>query len=108
MNDEDIVKVVNITVQELKKNSMLNDGKDIAYAEMSERLFRYYKCKTGEDAQVYNALHEIRNDPYFRIIPLFYRDNITLEAISGMMYVGDSTIKRNKKRLVLKMYLACS
>lgn len=108
MIKEEVQAIVTETWQQLKKNDLLKNTEDIAYAEMSERLFEYYKCKTGEDAQVYNALHEIRNDPYCRIIQLYYRDGLTIAKIAEFLFVCDTTVKRCKKRLVLQLHLLCS
>lgn len=107
MTEEQVKKVVAETVLQIKKQDMYGDWKTPAYKEMSERLFTFYRTKCVNDPELKKALQDISQDEYFRIIPLFYRDNVTLEAIAEDMDVEDSTIVRNKKRLALQLHLSC-
>lgn len=107
MTDEYIRKVVAETVLQIKRQDMWGDWKTLAYKEMSERLFTFYRSKSVNDPVLKDALGDIMYDQYFIIIPLFYRDNITLEAIAEDIKVDYTTIARNKKRLVLQLHLSC-
>ena len=80
-----------------------DDASAVIYNDVSELLFDYYKY--GEkDVAVGYAIHAQRSDLYFRIIPMYYKDNQTLEYIAMVMGVDISTIVRNKKRLCMEIY----
>lgn len=49
------------------------------------------------------ALNGIKEDRYYKIIPLIYFDNFTIEQIEEKLYCNKTTIYRNKKRLIDKM-----
>ena len=49
------------------------------------------------------ALNGIKEDRYYKIIPLIYFDNFTIEQIEEKLYCNKTTIYRNKKRLLDKM-----
>lgn len=102
MDDAKIKEVVTATVKELKRAGLLQDYKTIAYAEISERLYRYYGGE--DDKEISAALDDLRSDYYFRILPLYYGKSMTIEGIAERMSVETSTIVRNKKRLCLAIY----
>lgn len=107
VEEEAIKKIVMETVQEIKKQKMLTDWKTTAYKDMSERLFKFYRSKENNDQELKKAIMGITYDPYFKIITLFYRDELTIEYIAREMNVEDSTVVRNKKRLALQLCLLC-
>ena len=75
---------------------------DAKYAHVSDRLFRYYK-EGMMDAEVTMALIEVSSSAYFDIIPLYFRDKLTIEAIAEEMGINTSTVVRNKKKICLRM-----
>ena len=102
MSDDEIKKVVRLTVKELKREGLLRDLDDVIYAEMSERLTRFFEGKP--DIDMGRALQAISGDGYFEIIPLYYQNGMTTEAISKHIGADISTINRNRKRLCVKLY----
>ena len=76
--------------------------------EKTEALLRRYKQFTMADqlaamklvAQIDMALQSIREDPYYRIIPLHYFNGLSMEKIAELMDSHIRTIRRNKRRLL--------
>ena len=100
---EYIDEAVKKAVSEVRRHKLLKES-SVYYAEVSDALFRYYQ--EGEsNSEVADALVRIESDDYFRIIPWYYRDKMTIEAIADGMEVDISTVVRNKKRLCLKLEL---
>ena len=54
-------------------------------------------------AQIEVALNAIQDDPFYRIIPLFYFKRMTLEAISLELNIHFRTVKNQKKQLLRKL-----
>lgn len=102
-----IEKTVNRTVLKLKMAGLMkNDGKT-AYQKTEELLRNYPKFKLSDQPyavklceRVEQALDTIRKDYYFDLIKLYYFDRVTREEISGKFNTSDTTISRNKRRLV--------
>ena len=102
MEAAEVQKIVKLTIEEMKKSGMLKELHDTAYKEVSAALFQYYAgCKTEE---IKKALQFIQNDTYYEIIPMYYRNRMTIERIAEYFGVEISTITRNKKRLCLLMW----
>ena len=100
--EEMVRRIVKQCIREYSKQIPDCDQTAI-YNDVSELLTSYYK--DGEkDAAVRYALQAQRFDPYSRIIPLYYRDQQTLDSIASGMGVDVSTIVRNKKRLCMDIY----
>lgn len=103
MTDDDAKKVARETANEvliaLKREGFLRDESDIIYSEASQTLRGYYSAKT--DDKISGALDELRGEPYFEILPMYYCDGMTIEAIAEELDVAVSTVKRQKKRLCL-------
>lgn len=106
MNDQDrqfIREIVSETIRELKRTGLLKSVSDLAYVEVSELLKGYYD--DGErDRTITDALTAIRDDSYFKIIPLYFSYGYTIERIAEVFDVEISTITRNKKRLCLDVW----
>lgn len=100
---EDIIRqTIKQCFREYTKQSS-DDNSTVIYNDTSELLVAYYKA--GEkDAAVTYAIQAQRFDPYFRIIPMYYKDGQTLDTIASIMGVDISTIVRNKKRLCMEVY----
>lgn len=101
--DAKIEFIVNKTVEELQKRGMLKSSDVIQYADASQIISDYYKNGASENSLTY-AIQTQRFDPYFNVIPLYFRDGKTLEYIAEKLGVDVSTIVRNKKRLCLAIY----
>lgn len=101
---QELVKAtVRETIRELKRGGLLKSESDIAYTEATAILKSYYV--DGEtDTAVASALHELSDDPYYNIIPLYFRYGYTIERIAEYFDVEISTVSRNKKRLCLELY----
>lgn len=108
MHDEEKIKkiisdTVDETIRQLKTAGLLKDATDVAYHEITARLRQYYR--DGEtDPEVTEALAKLKEDEYYKVLPLFFRYGYTIEAIAETFGVDSSTIVRNKKRISLKAY----
>jgi hypothetical protein len=103
---QDVIReTVAETIRNLRKSGMLKRSDDVAYSEIGGRLYDYYKDPEAFP-EMAAAVHKIRNDPYFAIIPQYYGNRVSIEALAGMYGCEISTISRNKKRLALKIYLS--
>ncbi len=107
MTPEEIREVVKIVLDELSQRKQY---KPVSYSavlqEVDKRLYKYFKG--GRDTELRQVLNRLSDDPYIDIIYLQYRDGKTLEWIAEIMDKDTSTIKRNKKRLIMTIYEALS
>ena len=99
MTDAEIKKIVKMTVRETKMKGVISE----IYDEISSKLWRYYQLNISSPALEF-ALDQLRNDIYFDIIPLYYKQNCTIDAISDKLHIDASTVVRHKKRLCLEIY----
>ena len=104
MKREEIREVVIMTIRELERARLLRRADDVAYSEISSRLYEYYKNPAGYP-DIQRAIDNIRDDPYFEIIPRYYSQKIYVDTLSQMYGCDISTIARNKKRLCLQIYM---
>lgn len=102
MTDEEIKKVVRMTVKAMKKEGMTKEFSDVMFEEMSKKLFYHFNEGYSED--IAKALNDIKTDIYYSIIPMYYGKRMTHETIAEKMGVEVSTITRNKKRLCIEIY----
>lgn len=103
MTEHEVKIIVKATVDELRRSGYLKRSDDIAYSEISARLFDYFK-HPEDDPDIRNALEGIRGDHYYNIITMYYRDRVTIDWIAEEFNCEISTITRNKKRLCLRIY----
>ena len=103
MSQEDIREIVRLTINELAKRKMLKleNYNSMLYA-VEPKLKEFFKNK--KDKKVRQILSQLSDDPYIDVIYLQYRDNKTLDKIAEYMEKDVSTIKRNKKRLIMSIY----
>jgi DNA-directed RNA polymerase specialized sigma subunit len=73
-------------------------------------LYKYEQLKLSDQpstlkrvAQVDVALEQIRDDPFYAIIPLYYFEKETRENIAEYFNVSEKTVTRNRKRLIRQM-----
>ena len=107
MPEEEVKKLIEQTVKasvaEFKKAGLLKDSENVAYSDASSLILSFYA--SGEKDQSINyAIQGLRFDPYFKIIPLYFKDKKTVEAIAEELGVDITTVFRNKKRLCLAIY----
>ena len=103
LTEETVKEIVKTTVRELRKNGLLKRGDDVAYSEISERLFEYYQ-NPERDSEMAEALERIKSDYYFEIIPKYYSEKYTIDWIAEEFQCEISTVTRNKKRLCLRLF----
>lgn len=101
MTPEQIREVVKITLDELTNRKLIKDDYQSVLRVVEKKLRGYFN---GNDKAVSSALRILSDDPYMDIIYLHYRDDLTLENIAEYYDKEVSTIKRNKKRLIYKIY----
>ena len=103
MTPEQIREVVKLTVDELMQRKLIKDEYPVILKVVEKKLIDFFTTK-GDIHGICPILNRLSDDPYIDIIFLQYRDEKTLEWIAEYMNVDISTVKRNKKRLVNKIY----
>ena len=103
MTPEQIREVVKITLDELTQRKLIQDDYPAILKVVEKKLQAFFK-DTGNSKGVGYALNQLSDDPYIDIIFLQYRDGKTLEWTAEYMDKHEVTIKRNKKRLIIKIY----
>ena len=89
-------------LEKIQKKRYMKESSRVRYAEVSSVLFQYYR-EGMKDEQMTKALKELMYDAYYAIIPLYYSEQMTIEALADRYGVDISTIVRNKKRLCLEL-----
>lgn len=105
MTEKEIRAIVECTVDDLLNRDMLKEDGNLNYQFMSAKLEEYFRNPRSE--RIRNALDCIRSDPYYKIIPEYYKFHRTLTWIAVDRKCDRVTIARNKKRLVLELYKMC-
>lgn len=102
-NVEKIISMtVAATISELKRNGMLRDRYSVLLKDTEPVLREYFAKKNNKEIESFLITHS--DDPYIDILYLHYRDNVTIERIAECLEKDVSTIKRNKKRLIMSIY----
>ena len=105
MTPEQIREIVIMVLDELEKRKQYKPVNYVAILnKMDVRLFKYFKG--DKDKELTRCLNALGEDEYIDIIYLAYRDGKTIEWMAEYFDKEVSTIKRNKKRLILAMYEA--
>ena len=102
MTKEEIREIVEMTVKTMKKEGMTKDFREMVYREMSRMLHGHFNDEYSE--KVARAMEDVKTDPYYVIIPMYYGKRMTHEQIAEKLAVEVSTITRNKKRLCAEIY----
>lgn len=107
--EEDIEYIENNGLPEKSKSIVIyqTGGGNITSQERYMQIIEKYKSEKIETEREVNridkALSKINKDKYYRIIELKYlesEDNVTDEAIAEQLGKDQSTITRNRKRLI--------
>lgn len=106
MTEKEIKHIVSMTVDDMIDKKYAHMGNDdFNYHFMSMKLRQHYEVKEIE--RIANGLQVISNDPYFKIIPMYYQKNKTITAIAIDLVCDRATVSRNKKKLVLELFRLC-
>ena len=105
---EVIDETVNATVLKMKMVGLVKDNTKSAFQKTEEILRNYPTFKKIKDQpytvklvkQIEEALEEIRDDPYYDIIPMYYFEGETRENIALTLETTVRTVARNKRRLI--------
>lgn len=107
MPEDEIKRLIEQTVKDaisqFKKAGILKDSDNVAYSDASQMIASFYAAGQKDQSIAY-AISGQRFDPYFKIIPLYFKDKKTVEAIAEELEVDITTVFRNKKRLCLAIY----
>ena len=104
MTPAEIREVVKMTLDELTQRKLIKtDNYQTILQVVEPKLYDYFNGK-GEGNGISGVLYRFMDDEYIDIIYAIYRDGNTQEWIAEYLGVDVSTIKRNKKRLIIKIY----
>lgn len=101
MDKNEIKLIVAETIAELRRQGMIKDNYKAIKDKVEPELYEYFN---KGNTNIKKALTELSDDQYIDLIYLLYRDCFTLERIADAFDKDVSTIKRNKKRLILNIY----
>ena len=107
----DIIKqTVKETVTEMIEDGFFERKYNTADERTEELLSRYPLLKMSDQAftktvveQIDEALKSIQDDPYYRIIPLYYFDGLTRDMIAAYLGINEKTVTRNRYALVHRL-----
>ena len=99
MTSEQIKEVVKMTIEELMSKNMLCDPYADILKQTEAKIIKFFNTE-GDPEGIGKILKELSDDTYIDVIYLQYRDGKTIEWIAEAMDRNESTIIRNKKRLI--------
>lgn len=102
LDREEVQNIILMIIGELKRQGMLKDTYSVILKDLEPVIKKFFHTKKNK--QIERFLREYSDDPYIDIIYLHYRDAITIDQIAGILQKDVSTIKRNKKRLIMQLY----
>lgn len=98
------------TIEKLMAKGLIRIDNRSAIDKTINLLYKYEQLKLSDQpstlkrvAQVDVALEQIRDDPFYEIIPLYYFEKETRENIAEYFNVSEKTVTRNRKRLIRQM-----
>lgn len=104
MTPEQIRAIVKATIEELLKSRYIRvDSYQLILDSLEPKLYGFFKDGKSYK-EVARPLKLLASDPYIKVIYLIYRNRKTLEEIAETLNKDVSTIKRNKKRLLYKIF----
>lgn len=109
--DDDVKKYIDeaitATVERLKMDGLLKSDTRTAYEKTEELLKRYPVLKDLDKPaanriceEIEACLQSVSNDPYARVIELFYFHGMTNAACALELECEERTARRNRKKLV--------
>ena len=105
--EEIIERTVEKTIARMTVAGVIKVDQKPVTQKTVDLLERYEQLKLSDQpfskkvvAQIDTALDQIRKDPFFSIIPMFYFEKVSREDIASHFGVNEKTITRNRKRLV--------
>jgi DNA-directed RNA polymerase specialized sigma subunit len=108
--EEIIERTVEKTIARMTVAGVLKVDQKPVTQRTVDLLERYEQLKLSDQpfsrkvvAQIEIALDQIRNDPFYAIIPMFYFEKETRENIAEFFNVSEKTVTRNRKRLIRQM-----
>lgn len=102
MDKTEVQEIILMTIQELRRQGMLKDRYSVVIKNIDPVLKEYFFKKNNKKIEYFLRTHS--DDPYIDVIYLHYRDSMTLERIASILDKDTSTVKRNKKRLIMELY----
>ena len=106
LDEKEIKRIVSMTVDDLTDKKMLRScDDDLVYRFMSMQLRKHYHEHKSDIVE--NAIACVQNDPYLKIIPMYYKNDMTITAIAVELACDRATVSRNKKRIVMQIYDVC-
>lgn len=103
MTPEQIREVVKITLDELTHRKLIKNDYQNILRVVEKKLKDFFNNK-GNCKKIGYILRQLSDDDYIDVIYYHYRDCRTLEYIAGALDKDVSTIKRNKRRLIMSIY----
>lgn len=115
MDDIEVRKIISDTVNEtvlkMKMAGLMKDNRKSATEKLEELLRNYPTFKRIDDKEytvklvqkVDEAMQTIAGDPYYDVIRLFYFEDQTRESIALDYGCTETTISRNKTRLLNRL-----
>lgn len=95
-----IREVVDETLKRIYSKGTIEIEKDF-YLRGEKELKAFYRDNKKDYS---NIIERLKNERYYDILPLYFKERRTIEDIAEMIGVDESTIKRNKKKLCIKFY----
>jgi len=104
LTEEKITEIVKLTISEYRRQEGLEGSRGkrtVEYQEAIRMIAEYYSGRGNK--KVGEALNEISRDAYFKILPKYFRDGMTIDQLAIAFDCEPVTISRNKKRLCLEV-----
>ena len=100
-------KTVKKTIKCLTEKGMIKISGTTAYDKTFKLLKRYNQLRLSDSpdalkkvAQIEVALNQVRENPYFAVIPMYFFENQTLENIADHFNSTVKTIRKKRKDMV--------
>ena len=103
MTPEQIREIVKITLDELTQRKLIKNDYQNILKVVEKRLKDFFNHKDNTKKIGY-IFRQLSDDQYLDVIYYQYRDHRTLEYIAEALEKDVSTIKRNKRRLIMSIY----
>lgn len=100
---------VNTTIAKLKLSGLMKDNGLTAFQKTERALRLYRSIQSGHSENgisdkfielVNEALDDLKDDPYYEVIPMTYFEGMTREQVAEFFDTTTTTISRHKTRLI--------